>query len=105
MAKPLTTVAVTNAKPGDGRRRELPDGGCQGLFLIVQPSGAKSWALRFRFRGHPRKLTLGKALVGDHVEPLKAPGFDTPLSLAAARSLAAEAWRQAKAGIDPCTEK
>jgi integrase len=44
------------------KRRELPDrsaGKVTGLYLIVQPSGAKSWALRYRLAGKARKLTIG----------------------------------------------
>src|SRR3954462_13853966 len=53
----LTTKKVENIKPS-GVRLEVPDGGCRGLYLIVQPSGRKSWAVRYRFRGKPKKLTL-----------------------------------------------
>ena len=31
-----------------------------GLYLIVQPSGSKSFALRYRHSGRSKKLTLGK---------------------------------------------
>ena len=41
----LTSKAVEAAKAGPSRR-EIPDR--DGLFLIVQPSGAKSWAFRYR---------------------------------------------------------
>jgi integrase len=34
----------------------LPDGG--GLYLVVQPSGAKSWAIRYRRHGRSEKLTV-----------------------------------------------
>jgi Arm DNA-binding domain len=42
------------------KRREIPDAGKPGLYLVVQPkpSGKKSWAVRYRHRGQPRKLTL-----------------------------------------------
>jgi integrase len=40
-------------------RREVPDGKIAGLYLVIQPSGAKSWAVRYRAFGVPRKLTLG----------------------------------------------
>ena len=40
-------------------RKELPDGKIPGLYLILQPSGARSWAVRYRFAGQPKKLTLG----------------------------------------------
>src|SRR4051812_15818093 len=57
-SKGLTALAVKNAKAGP-TRRELPDDDARGLFLIVQPSGKKSWALRYRYVGKARKLTLG----------------------------------------------
>lgn len=57
MTARLTDIAIKNAKPGPNRR-EIPDGGCKGLYLVVQPSGAKSWAVRYRHEGKPRKLTL-----------------------------------------------
>ena len=34
------------------------DAGCRGLYLVVQPSGARSWAVRYRHGGQSRKLTL-----------------------------------------------
>jgi hypothetical protein len=42
-------------------RYEVPDGKVRGL-LIVQPapSGVKSWAVRYRYNGKPRKLTIGR---------------------------------------------
>jgi integrase len=58
MAKDLTQVAIDNIKPGPARR-EIPDGRARGLFFVVQPSGAKGWALRYRVVGRSRKLTLG----------------------------------------------
>ena len=45
--KPLTAIAVAKARAGV-ERREIPDPGCHGLYLIVQPSGHRSWALRYR---------------------------------------------------------
>jgi integrase len=55
----FTAVSVQNVKPGN-TRREIPDGGCAGLYLIVQPlpSGRKSWAVRYRHGGKPVKFTL-----------------------------------------------
>jgi hypothetical protein len=47
MAKTMTAAAVKNYRPGDGRR-EIPDGGCPGLYLVIQTSGHRSWAMRFR---------------------------------------------------------
>lgn len=89
MAKALTTTAIEAAKPG-ASRREISDGGQDGLFLIVQPSGAKSWALRYRAEGKPVKLTLGRW---------------PAMTLAKARGAAAEALEASKAGDDPATKK
>ena len=42
-------------------RREVPDQHQRGLYCIVQPTGAKVFAVRYRFDGRPRKLTLSPA--------------------------------------------
>src|SRR5262249_33641644 len=105
-AKSLTAVAVANARcPRNARRIEIADGGCRGLYLIVQSSGHKSWACRYRLRGGlSRKLTLGTVVDGKG-EPRNEPELDTPLTLAAARQLATAKLRQVKAGVDPAAEK
>jgi hypothetical protein len=60
-AQPLTSAAVGATLPGIARR-EIRDGGCPGLYLIVEPSGSKSWAVRFKQGDNrPRKITLGLA--------------------------------------------
>jgi hypothetical protein len=51
----LIDIAVKAAKPGSVRR-EIQDGAVAGLHLIVQTSGIKSWALRYRSGGRARKL-------------------------------------------------
>ena len=59
MAKALTSKAVEKMQPDPERRLEVPDGLLPGLYLVVQPSGAKSWAVRFRAHlldGRPRGL-------------------------------------------------
>jgi hypothetical protein len=58
MAKELTTMALEKLKPGP-TRREIPDGRVGGLYFIVQPSGKRSWAYRYRLAGKPRKYTIG----------------------------------------------
>lgn len=85
MAARLTDISVRNAKPGR-KRQEIPDGGCKGLYLVVHPSGRKSWAVRYRHEGRPRKLTLD--------------GFP---SLATARKLAMAAMENPER--DPAAEK
>src|SRR5438034_4798078 len=84
MAKKLTAKAIENSKPGP-QRREISDGG-SGLYLIVQPSGARSWALRYRYNGRAAKLTLGPW-------PM--------LGLADARKAAADAQFELVRGVDP----
>ena len=54
--EPLTDLAVKNLKP-NGKRQEIADG--KGLFLIIQPGGAKSWAYRGRINGAWKKIKLG----------------------------------------------
>jgi integrase len=84
----LTEAAVEKAKPAAGRR-EIPDG--NGLYLVVQPSGQKSWAVRYRRDGKPRKLTL--------------TGTYPSIDLKTARSLAKSALREVAAGADPAANK
>ena len=71
-------------------RREIPDGKVTGLYLVLQPSGAKSWALRYRAAGKPAKLTLGTY-----------PALD----LANARRRAQEALGEVASGKNPAAEK
>ena len=99
MAKTITAAAVKNYRPGEGRR-EIPDGGCSGLYLVIQASGHRSWAMRFRRpNGKPAKLTLGPVdLSGQEAE--SEPVLDSPLTLASARRLAAEIHRQRAMGRD-----
>jgi integrase len=104
MAKPLTAIAVAKARAG-ADRREIPDPGCRGLYLIVQPSGVKSWAARYRAHRRSTKLTLGPVLVGARAESAEAPQLGVPMSLAAARELCARVLREAKAGRDPAAER
>ena len=88
MAK-LTIKSVEAAGAGKDRRK-IPDAYLPGLYFIVQPSGAKSWAVRYRHDGRPRKHTLGPY-------PL--------LDLKAAREAASKALRAAAEGSDPATQK
>ena len=105
MAKPLTPLAIKNAKPG-AERHEIRDPGCQGLYLVIQPGGAKSWAFRYRFAGKPKKLTIGPVYIGSGKgdEPESAE-LDQPNTLAGARELAIAAARQVAKGIDPASHK
>lgn len=80
----LSATAVKAAKaPG-----RYGDG--DGLFLLVGPSGSKSWMVRVQKDGRRRDLGLGS---------------EKKLSLAMARKLAAEVRSQVHLGIDPTAER
>ncbi|TAL81019.1 MAG: site-specific integrase [Beijerinckiaceae bacterium] len=104
MAKTLTAAAVAKLKP-EKVRREIPDGACQGLYLVIQPSGVKSFAYRFRQPkrtaaklGKPAKITLGRVdIFGTEVAD---PAIGGPLTLAAARKLATELSHRRARGED-----
>ena len=100
----LTAAAVNRLLPGK-KRLEIPDAGSPALRLIIQPSGAKSWALRFRRPdGRPSKLTLGPLDVTGN-EMGDEPVIGQPLTLAGARKLAADINRQRAMGRDPITDQ
>jgi integrase len=89
MSKALTARTVEAMKPGPARR-EIPDGLLPGHYLIIQPSGNRSWAVRYRSNGRPRKHTLGSY-----------PAID----LATARKLAGAVLRKVAEGGDPGRDK
>ena len=84
-AKTLTAAAVRTLRPS-GQRQEIKDAACPGLYLVIQTSGARSWALRFRRPdGRPAKMTLGVVdLSGREMEG--QPVIGQPLTLSAART-------------------
>jgi integrase len=53
---PLSDTAVRNAKPKHAPYK-LADG--EGMYLLVQPSGAKYWRLKYRYAGKEKVLALG----------------------------------------------
>jgi hypothetical protein len=78
----LTPFHIKNAKPGR-------HGDGKGLYLLVSPSGSKSWVLRVQVDGRRRDFGLGSTDV---------------LSLQQAREKAADGRRMAKEGLDPSVE-
>jgi Arm DNA-binding domain len=101
----LTVASVKKYKP-HAKRREIADSGAPGLFLIIQaqPSGLKSWALRFRRPdGRPAKLTLGRVDLSG-IEPADAPVLGGALTLRQAHQLANEIDRKRARGIDVVEE-
>lgn len=79
----LTAVQINAAKPA-ARAYKLADSG--GLYLLVQPSGAKLWRYKFRLGG---------------VEGLDALGRFPEVTLAQARQAHGESRRLVAQGINP----
>lgn len=84
----FTDINIGNLKPGI-TRREVRDPEAKGLYVVVQPSGAKSFAVRYRYAGRPQKLTLGDVRIG----------------LAAARLEASKIAYELVQGRNPATAK
>jgi integrase len=80
------TLKDVETKRATDDRREIPDDYMRGLYLIVQPTGAKSWAVRYRHGGKSAKHTIG---------PYPAYG------LKQARDAAAEVLRAVAEGRSP----
>ena len=96
----LTPTSVEKHKPHKHRRREIPDAASPGLYLVVQPSGSKSFAMRYRNRnGRHVKLTLGRLDLTGQEAP-DDPVIGQPLTLVSARTLAARVQRQRAMGKD-----
>lgn len=98
MGKALTGIALTKFKADPEKRLEVPDGVLAGLYFIVQPTGRKSWAVRYRHQGKPRKLALGNYLAGDDAG---RAGDE----LKKVRREAADILESVRAGADPAAEK
>jgi len=99
----LTVLGVKNAKPG-----RHADG--KGLYLLVKPSGARSWMLRVQSDGKRQDIGLGSV----DLDPRRSPNDavnEVPimhrrlLNLGEAREKAQALRRLAKAGRDPIAER
>ncbi|MGX5803502.1 tyrosine-type recombinase/integrase [Bradyrhizobium sp. Arg314] len=97
MAKALTAASLLKLKTDD-KRREIPDGVLSGLYFVIQPTGRKSWAVRYRASGAPKKVTLGNSLFGDDVDAAGA-------ELTRMRQEAASILERVRKGEDPGAEK
>lgn len=82
-------AATVEAIAATDKRQEIPDDLCTGLYLVVQPTGKKSWQVRYRHGGVHRRMTLA--------------AFPT-LSLADARARARDVMAAASEGRDPAEE-
>lgn len=85
LSNALTSLSVKNAKPG-----RYADGG--GLYLLVKPTGARSWVYRFTLNGKTRDVGLGAAGTGG-------------VTLSKARDHAMAMTLKVKAGTDPLAER
>jgi integrase len=100
MATTLTQAAVEKISPTT-KRRWVRDGGATGLYLVVQPTGVKSWAMQFRQPGRAGvvKLHLGSVDISRR-PPSDTPTLDTPLTLVEARRVAAQVITDRARGVD-----
>jgi len=87
MARPINRLSAraiqTLRNPG-----YYADGG--GLYLLIGPTGAKSWVLRYQLRGRRREMGLGSAAL---------------VSLQEARSAALAQRKVLANGLDPLAER
>lgn len=83
----LSDTAIRNAKPA-GKPVKITDG--DGLYLLVQPSGAKWWRFDYRLAGKRKTLSMG-------VYP--------DVSLKQARERREDARKLVAAGIDPSAHR
>jgi integrase len=92
----LTVKHVLNAKPG-----RHADG--NGLYLLVKPSGSKSWVLRVQHRGRRQDFGLG-SVATESIRVAIPLHKRKSLTLTEAREKARIGRELAKAGINPATE-
>jgi integrase len=90
----LTDAMVKNYKPLSDRRRVIYDHGAESLYLVVAPTGRKSWLMRFRRPdGRIGKIVLGRLDNSGH-ELEGDPEIGEALSLKGARALANKVHRE-----------
>ncbi len=91
MRKPLTANSARDAT-GEAVRYELRDKTVPGLRLVVQPSGVKTWAVRYRAAdGQARRYTIG--------------AYSEALGLGEARTMAASVKLGVVKGDDPAAAR
>ncbi|GAB3683631.1 tyrosine-type recombinase/integrase [Salinisphaera aquimarina] len=83
----LTATQIKNAKPGE-KPYKLSDGA--GMYLLVAPTGGKSWRLKYRIGGKEKLLSLGAY---------------PEVSLRDARERRGDARKAIAAGIDPSAKR
>ncbi|WP_081590551.1 site-specific integrase [Blastomonas sp. AAP53] len=87
---PLTDLRIRSLQNTTGKREEHRDAAEKGLYLVIQPSGAKSFVWRSKSNG--RKMRVG---IGSY----------PAVTLAEARSKVRELARNKSRGIDPVAQR
>ncbi|KQM62670.1 hypothetical protein ASE75_13650 [Sphingomonas sp. Leaf17] len=100
---PFVPATVKTAPPGTHLDND-------GLYLLVSPTGARSWFLRVQVEGKRRDIGLGAAdtrnLADRPGEPIPIPIMQRKqLTLKEAREKARLLREAAKAGLDPVAER
>jgi integrase len=100
MAQVLTQASVVKLKADPAGTRIIRDAASRGLFLVIQASGHRSWLMRWRRPGGGEdKITLGVVdLSGRRHDD--EPQIGQPLTLVAARRLAAKINSDRASGHD-----
>lgn len=86
----LTAKTVETWKPKRDERQAVPDDLCTGLYFMVQPTGKKSWTVRYRAGNKHRRMNLGRY---------------PAVSLKEARDAAKRILTSAMEGGDPAAER
>jgi len=94
----LSDTRIRALKPNT-RRYEVADDG--GLFIEVQPSGAKVWRFRYRLNGKREKVTIGPYPAIPIADQIKAGKVETK----GARSYHAAYQSLVAAGKSPARDK
>lgn len=92
MTRPMLTKETAAAAKPAAARYELRDKKVPGLRLIVQTSGVRTWALRYKVpKGRARRYTIGQ--------------LSDALGLDEARRIAAKVKLDVVKGVDPAAER
>lgn len=99
-------AAFISALKPTAARQEIPDSAQAGLYLVMQPSGSLSWAVRTKIDGKAAKVTIGRYdeigsgdRAGNIISPTQA------LNVTQARAAAEKVSGEAKRGNDPRQQK
>lgn len=115
----LSELQAKNAKPRE-RAYKLADGG--GLFLLIQPNGAKLWRMKYRFGGKEKllsfgaypevgtaaareKRTLAKAMLVEGKDPMESRSEMKPEEAETFRAVAKRWHKNRELALDPAHAK